>query len=126
MKMILSLFAMVFGVFAVPGLKSTSYAQMTAADINCVDQINWTTSVKGNRGQMPVYRPSSNLGNVWTCQAKPTNAPDQKFWENSFYDVSSAVAFDHAEYRCEREYGNKSCIVRCTYVPYLCIPLNPN
>lgn len=92
-----SVFAITFGAFLVPGLKSTSYAQMNQSGGDCQTAINWNSSVKGNRGRLPAFRPSNEQGNVWNCQAKPANAPDQKFWEINFYDVSLGVAYDHAE-----------------------------
>ena len=88
---------------------------------NCDEWLNWTSNVRGNRGVMPTTRNTGGQrSNVWFCQAKGLNQAEDKYYDYGFYDLSSGVAYDHAQYRCERE--QQKCEVRCAFVPYLCIP----
>lgn len=84
---------------------------------DCDTYLSWQTNAQGNRGNLgQSMRPPTQ---TWLCQAKGVGQPDA-FYAYSFYDINAGIAYDHSQYRCEREL--QRCEVRCAFVPISCIP----
>ena len=116
MKMSLIAGMITLGVNAV--VASASFAQVGLPTWReCDTYINWSTGVGMNTGNL--LQMSGVPRQTWVCQAKGVNQQD---YDNkySFYDLSSGIAYDHSQYRCEREQG--PCVVRCAFVPISCTP----
>ena len=86
----------------------------------CDTYLNWSNNVYWNRGDL---RQETRIPSfTWFCQARAAGRSDSSYGYN-FYDLSSAIAYDHSQYRCEREM--KNCEVRCALVPVSCITYTP-